>query len=61
MGQNRIELPEKIIPIHSIETADITGVETYWLNHFKEKRMNGDWFNLSKNDVSEFKRWKKIF
>lgn len=60
LGQNRIELPEIAIPIHSIETADITGVETYWLNHFKSKRLNGDWFNLNRADVNEFKRWKRI-
>ena len=60
LGQNRIELPEKIIPTHSIETADITGVETYWLNRFQGKKMNGDWFNLSKSDVNEFRRWKRI-
>jgi len=60
LGQNRIELPEKITPVHSIETADITGVETYWLNRFKAKEMNGDWFKLSKADVNEFKHWRKI-
>ncbi|MDP2860379.1 MAG: GIY-YIG nuclease family protein [bacterium] len=60
LGQNRIELPERAIPVHSIETTDITGVETYWLNHFKPKRLNGDWFNLSRADVNEFKRWKRI-
>lgn len=56
----RIQLPERAILIHSIETADITGVETYWLNRFKSKQMNGDWFNLSRADVREFKSWKKI-
>ncbi|VVA43836.1 conserved hypothetical protein [Candidatus Roizmanbacteria bacterium] len=60
LGQNRIELPEKITPVHSIETVDITGVETYWLNRFKSKRLNGDWFNLSRSDVKEFKAWKRI-
>lgn len=61
LGENRIELPEGAIPIHSIETADKTGVEAYWLNHFKSKSLNGDWFNLSRSDVNEFKRWKRIF
>lgn len=57
----RIQLPERAILIHSIETADITGVETYWLNRFKSKSLNGDWFNLSRSDVKEFKAWKRIF
>lgn len=61
LGQNRIELPERIIPVHSIETADITGVETYWLNRFESKGLNGDWFSLNRSNVNEFKRWKRIF
>lgn len=61
LGENRIELPEGAVPIHSIKTTDMTGVETYWLNRFKLKRMNGDWFNLNRTDVNEFKRWKKIY
>lgn len=60
-GEIRIQLPERAILIHSIETADITGVETYWLNRFKSKQMNGDWFNLGRADVKEFKSWKRIF
>ena len=61
LGENRIELPEGAEPIHSIETTDETGVEAYWLNRFKPKRMNGDWFNLSRADVKEFKRWRNIY
>ena len=60
-GEIRIQLPERAILIYSIETADITGVETYWLNRFKSKQMNGDWFNLGRADVKEFKSWKRIF
>ena len=56
----RIQLPERAILIHSIETIDPVGVETYWLNRFSTKRMNGDWFKLSPADIKEFKSWKKI-
>lgn len=56
----RIQLPERATLVHSIETVDPVGVETYWLNRFKSKQMNGDWFNLSRTDVNEFKHWKKI-
>lgn len=62
LGENRIELPEGAEPIHSIETVDKTGVETYWLNRFKSKKSknpHGDWFNLSQADVKEFRRWGK--
>lgn len=58
--ENRIQLPERATLIHSIETVDPVGVETYWLNHFKSKKLNGDWFNLSRADVNEFKHWKRI-
>lgn len=56
----RIQLPERAILIHSIKTVDPEGVETYWLDRFKEKGMNGDWFKLNRSDVSEFKNWKRI-
>jgi len=56
----RIQLPERATLVHSIETIDPIGVETYWLNRFNPKRMNGDWFNLNPADVKEFKRWKRI-
>lgn len=61
LGENRIELPEGAEPIHSIETLDRTGVESYWHNRFKSKQMNGDWFKLTPEDIKEFKRWKKIY
>lgn len=61
LGENRIELPEGAEPIHSIETLDKTGVESYWHNRFKSKQMNGDWFKLIPEDIKEFKRWKKIY
>jgi hypothetical protein len=56
----RIQLPERTTLIHTIETVDPIGIETYWLNRFKEKKINGDWFSLSPNDLSEFKHWKRI-
>lgn len=61
--ENKIELPEEPTLVHEIETVDPVGVETYWLNHFKPKKTSnkdGDWFNLNRDDVNEFKAWKRI-
>ena len=60
-GELRVELPEKIEPIHFIKTDDPSGVEAYWHGRFSEKRKNGEWFVLSADDVRAFKRWKRIF
>lgn len=56
----RIQLPEKLDLIHSIKTDDPSGVEAYWHRRFEVKRMQGEWFNLSADDVKAFKRWRRI-
>jgi len=52
---------EPIKWLHEIETDDMRGVERYWHNRFKSKRLRGEWYKLNSSDVKAFKRWKRIF
>lgn len=60
-GELNIELPERLQPIHWVETDDPPGIERYWHNRFASKRKNGEWFELTPADLKAFRRWKKIY
>ena len=59
-GEIRLELPEKVQPIHYIKTDDPAGIENYWHSRFASKRKEGEWFSLTPADIRAFKAWKKI-
>lgn len=55
LRQVNLELPEKAVEVHRIYTDDPLGIEGYWHKRFKAKRLNGEWFELTEEDVEVFK------
>jgi len=49
------QMPEEVTEVHRISTDDSTGIERYWHQRFASKRLKGEWFNLSKEDIATFK------
>lgn len=54
----RLQMPEKLDLVHKIRTDDSIGIEEYWHKRFKDKRKNGEWFELTRQDIEIFKRRK---
>ncbi len=52
----RVQMPYETEEVHVIETDDTIGIEAYWHNRFREKRLEGEWFRLSAADVRAFKK-----
>jgi hypothetical protein len=58
--QLAIKIPIPPTTIHTIETDDPLGIEAYWHKRFEGKRGEGEWFDLSPEDIRAFKRWRRI-
>jgi len=54
----KLQLPVEATLIHRIITDDPVGIERYWHNRYADKRLNGEWFNLSASDIKAFRRRK---
>lgn len=53
-------MPDPIEVIHTIEAFHPYQVEQHWQKRFADKHRNGEWFDLTDEDVVEFKRFDRM-
>jgi len=58
--QIKLQLPFQAEFVHQIYTDDEVWLEQFWHQRFAFKRRNGEWFELSDEDVSEFRLAKAM-
>lgn len=51
-----LQLPERVWVVHKIYTNDPKWLEQIWHKRFAIKRKNGEWFDLSPEDILEFRK-----
>lgn len=50
----KIQLPFQCQLVHAIKSNNIDSLEYFWHKRFEDKRKNGEWFCLEKDDINEF-------
>ena len=55
LSQIKLQPPHAVEVVHVIRAADHSRVESHWHRRFAALRLNGEWFDLSEAEVSEFK------
>jgi len=52
-------MPYKPVLLHSIKTNNMPVCESFFHNKFSTKRLRGEWFELSEDDIEEMKMVKE--
>ena len=52
--QIKLQLPFDAEEVHQIRTNNINKLESHWHRRFRNKRKNGEWFELTESDLEEF-------
>lgn len=60
LGEVKIDVPEELTPIHTIETDRPRLVEKFWHDRFEEKHTNGEFYALTTEDVRLFRSIKTM-